>query len=126
MVSVLIGTLVTGLNPSVAIHHLGADGFLTDIISTQLFGVLYITLTGLINSMVPANSPWALLGKLFYYIVKLAPILWWALPSMPAGRPPTDLPKPTTGWLPDKDEGKPGKSNKQAKLSLPIFCLTKQ
>ncbi|KAJ9056616.1 hypothetical protein DSO57_1031171 [Entomophthora muscae] len=46
-----------------------------DIISTQLFGVLYITLIGLINSM-------------------LAPILWWALPSMPAGQPPADPPEP--------------------------------
>ncbi|KAJ9067751.1 hypothetical protein DSO57_1036024 [Entomophthora muscae] len=53
----------------------------TDTIFTQLFGVLYITLTGLIDSM-------------------LAPILWLALPSMPAGQPPANLPKPITGWLP--------------------------
>ncbi|KAJ9085514.1 hypothetical protein DSO57_1013168 [Entomophthora muscae] len=49
-------------------------------ISTQLLGSLYTILTGLINSMIPANGPWALLGKIFSYIVKLAPILWWALP----------------------------------------------
>ncbi|KAJ9051770.1 hypothetical protein DSO57_1001528 [Entomophthora muscae] len=55
--------------------------------STQIFGVMYITLTGLIDSMVPASGPWALLGKLLSYIVKLAPILWWALPAGPAGRP---------------------------------------
>ncbi|KAJ9051733.1 hypothetical protein DSO57_1001999 [Entomophthora muscae] len=57
-------------------------------ISTQIFGVMYITLTGLIDLMVPASRPWALLGKLLSYIVKLAPILWWALPAGPAGRPP--------------------------------------
>ncbi|KAJ9079827.1 hypothetical protein DSO57_1031617 [Entomophthora muscae] len=52
---------------------------------TQLLGVLYITLTGLVGSMAPTNGPWALLEKLFSYIVKLAPILWWALPSGPGG-----------------------------------------
>ncbi|KAJ9051977.1 hypothetical protein DSO57_1038776 [Entomophthora muscae] len=56
--------------------------------STQIFGVMYITLTGLIDSMVPTSGPWAILGKLLSYIVKLAPILWWALPSGPAGQPP--------------------------------------
>ncbi|KAJ9058040.1 hypothetical protein DSO57_1016562 [Entomophthora muscae] len=53
---------------------------------TQIFGVMYITLTGLIDSTVLASGPWALLGKLLSYIVKLAPILWWALPARPAGR----------------------------------------
>ncbi|KAJ9078684.1 hypothetical protein DSO57_1004309 [Entomophthora muscae] len=38
--------------------------------STQIFGVMYITLTVLINSMVPASRPWAILGKLLSYIVK--------------------------------------------------------
>ncbi|KAJ9048671.1 hypothetical protein DSO57_1032552 [Entomophthora muscae] len=58
---------------------------------TQIFGVIYITLTGLIDSIVPTSRPWALLGKLLSYIVKLAPILWWALPAGP------------TGWIPDID-----------------------
>ncbi|KAJ9048877.1 hypothetical protein DSO57_1030263 [Entomophthora muscae] len=43
--------------------------------SNQIFGVMYITLTGLIDSMVPESGPWALLGKSLSYIVKLAPIL---------------------------------------------------
>ncbi|KAJ9082209.1 hypothetical protein DSO57_1006654 [Entomophthora muscae] len=38
--------------------------------STHIFGMMYITLTGLINSMMPASSPWALLGKFLYYIIK--------------------------------------------------------
>ncbi|KAJ9050691.1 hypothetical protein DSO57_1012230 [Entomophthora muscae] len=42
--------------------------------STQIFGVMYITLTSLIDSMLPASSPWALLGKLVSCIVNLAPI----------------------------------------------------
>ncbi|KAJ9049436.1 hypothetical protein DSO57_1024564 [Entomophthora muscae] len=52
--------------------------------STQIFGVMYITLTRLIYSMVP-----------------LSPILWWALPAGPAGRPPASPQEPPTGWIPD-------------------------
>ncbi|KAJ9066579.1 hypothetical protein DSO57_1008215 [Entomophthora muscae] len=69
--------------------------------STHIFGVMYITLTGLIDSMVPVSGPWAVLGKLISYIVKLAPILWWALPAGSAGRPPASSPEPLTGWIPD-------------------------
>ncbi|KAJ9068776.1 hypothetical protein DSO57_1025248, partial [Entomophthora muscae] len=36
--------------------------------SNQIFGVMYITLTGLIDSMVPTSGPWALLGKLLSFI----------------------------------------------------------
>ncbi|KAJ9067785.1 hypothetical protein DSO57_1035675 [Entomophthora muscae] len=53
--------------------------------STHIFGVMYITLTGLIISMAPTSRPWAILGKSLSYTVKLAPILWWALSSGPAG-----------------------------------------
>ncbi|KAJ9081606.1 hypothetical protein DSO57_1012933 [Entomophthora muscae] len=69
--------------------------------STQIFGVMYITLTGLIDSMVPASRPWALLGKLVSYIVKLAPVLWWALPAGPVGRLPASSQENPTGWIPD-------------------------
>ncbi|KAJ9085963.1 hypothetical protein DSO57_1009013 [Entomophthora muscae] len=69
--------------------------------STQLFKVMYITLTGLVDSMVPSNSPWAILDKSLSYIVNLAPILWWALPSGPVGCLPASSQKPPTGWIPD-------------------------
>ncbi|KAJ9077444.1 hypothetical protein DSO57_1016749 [Entomophthora muscae] len=69
--------------------------------STQIFGVMYITHTGLIDSMVPVSRPWAVLGKMLSYIVKLAPILWWAPPTGPAGRPPASSQEPPTGWIPD-------------------------
>ncbi|KAJ9070188.1 hypothetical protein DSO57_1011108 [Entomophthora muscae] len=49
--------------------------------STQLFGVLYITLTGLVDFVDPNSGPWSLLGRSLSYIIKLAPILWWALPA---------------------------------------------
>ncbi|KAJ9075440.1 hypothetical protein DSO57_1036155 [Entomophthora muscae] len=59
--------------------------------STQLFGVIYITLTGLVDSMVPNSGPWSLLGQSVSYIIKLAPILWWALSTSlaaPHSEPP--------------------------------------
>ncbi|KAJ9064560.1 hypothetical protein DSO57_1029340 [Entomophthora muscae] len=68
---------------------------------TQIFGVLYITLTGLIDSIVPSSGPWAILRRSLLYIVKLAPILWWALSSGPAGCPPVSSPEFTTRWIPD-------------------------
>ncbi|KAJ9052349.1 hypothetical protein DSO57_1035096 [Entomophthora muscae] len=40
--------------------------------STQLFGVLYITLTGLLDSVVPNSGPWSLLGRSVSYIINLA------------------------------------------------------
>ncbi|KAJ9081785.1 hypothetical protein DSO57_1011134 [Entomophthora muscae] len=70
--------------------------------STQIFGVMYIILTKLIDSMVPVSRPWAVIGKLLSYIAKLAPILWWALPAGPAGRPPASSQEPPTGWIPDR------------------------
>ncbi|KAJ9069919.1 hypothetical protein DSO57_1013632 [Entomophthora muscae] len=69
--------------------------------STQIFGVMYITLTGLIDFMVPASRLWALLGKSLSYIVKLALILWWALPARPVGCPPASSQEPPTVWIPD-------------------------
>ncbi|KAJ9070960.1 hypothetical protein DSO57_1002176 [Entomophthora muscae] len=50
--------------------------------STQLFGVLYITLMGMVDTM-------------------LAPILWWALPSGPAVFRPKPTNASTYAWLPD-------------------------
>ncbi|KAJ9081957.1 hypothetical protein DSO57_1009413 [Entomophthora muscae] len=69
--------------------------------STQIFGVMYITLTGLIDSMVPVSRLWALMGKSISYIVNLAPILWWALPAGPVGCLPASSQEPPTGWFPD-------------------------
>ncbi|KAJ9048646.1 hypothetical protein DSO57_1032839 [Entomophthora muscae] len=72
--------------------------------STQLFRVMYITLTGLVDSMVPSNGPWAIIGKSLSYIVRFAHILWWALPSWPAGRLPASPQEPPTGWIPDAQD----------------------
>ncbi|KAJ9049486.1 hypothetical protein DSO57_1023835 [Entomophthora muscae] len=69
--------------------------------STQLFGVLYITLTGLVDSMVPNYGPWSLLGQSISYIIKLAPILWWALPAGSAAPHPEVPNSSAYDWLPD-------------------------
>ncbi|KAJ9084036.1 hypothetical protein DSO57_1028239 [Entomophthora muscae] len=68
----------------------------------QISGVLYITLTGLIGSMVPSSGPWAILGKSLPYIVKLVPILGWAHPSGPPGPACQFSRNSTTGWIPDR------------------------
>ncbi|KAJ9062999.1 hypothetical protein DSO57_1004631 [Entomophthora muscae] len=70
---------------------------------TQLFGVLYITLIGMMDSMIPTSGPWSLLGQSMSYIIKLAPILWWALPTGSA-QPHPELPNASTyAWFPDND-----------------------
>ncbi|KAJ9071355.1 hypothetical protein DSO57_1037764 [Entomophthora muscae] len=69
--------------------------------STQLFGVLYITLAGLVDSMVPTSGPGSLLGRSMSYIIKLAPILWWALPAGSA-QPHPEFPDASIyAWFPD-------------------------
>ncbi|KAJ9050922.1 hypothetical protein DSO57_1009534 [Entomophthora muscae] len=71
----------------------------TKTMYTQLFGVLYITLMGIVDSMMPNSGPWSLLGQY------LAPILWWVLPTGPAV-PHPELPNASTyAWLPDNALG---------------------
>ncbi|KAJ9086623.1 hypothetical protein DSO57_1001905 [Entomophthora muscae] len=71
--------------------------------STQLFGVLYITLTVMVDSMVPNSGPWSLLGQSVSYIIKLAPILWWALSTGLAVLRPKATNASTYAWLPDTE-----------------------
>ncbi|KAJ9069017.1 hypothetical protein DSO57_1022894 [Entomophthora muscae] len=73
----------------------------TETMSTQLFGVLYIALTGMIDTMVPNSGPWSLLWQSVSYIIKLAPILWWALPSGLAVFCPEPTNASTYAWLPE-------------------------
>ncbi|KAJ9089288.1 hypothetical protein DSO57_1014423 [Entomophthora muscae] len=70
-----------------------------------MFGVLYITLTGIVDSMVSNSGPWSLLGQIISYIIKLAPILWWALPAGLAPPYPEPPNASTYAWLSDTCEG---------------------
>ncbi|KAJ9084707.1 hypothetical protein DSO57_1021472 [Entomophthora muscae] len=70
--------------------------------TNKLFGIVYITLTGVIDTIVPATSPWSWLGKSMSYLIKLAPILWWALPTQSTTCQFPDASKPANqGWFPD-------------------------
>ncbi|KAJ9061634.1 hypothetical protein DSO57_1039820 [Entomophthora muscae] len=69
--------------------------------TNKLFGIVYISLTGVINTIVPAAGPWSWLGKSMSYLIKLAPILWWALPTQSATRQFPDTSEPASqGWFP--------------------------
>ncbi|KAJ9061961.1 hypothetical protein DSO57_1015603 [Entomophthora muscae] len=70
--------------------------------TNKLFGIVYITLMGVIDTIVPTASPWSWLGKSMSYLIKLAPILWWALPTQSATRQFPDASEPASqGWFPD-------------------------
>ncbi|KAJ9061953.1 hypothetical protein DSO57_1015595 [Entomophthora muscae] len=69
--------------------------------SSQFMGVLYLALTGLIDSALPAAGPWAVAGKALSYLIKLGPIIWWAMP-VPALTPPSSAGAPWYSWYPGK------------------------
>ncbi|KAJ9077373.1 hypothetical protein DSO57_1017341 [Entomophthora muscae] len=71
--------------------------------SGKLFGIVYITLTGVIDTIIPAAGPWSWVGKSASYPLKLAPLLWWALPAKNPARviPENDGPA-TQDWIPDR------------------------
>ncbi|KAJ9073243.1 hypothetical protein DSO57_1018556 [Entomophthora muscae] len=44
--------------------------------STQLFGVLYINLTGMVDTMVPNSGPWSFLGQSYLSYGGHYPLAW--------------------------------------------------
>ncbi|KAJ9053255.1 hypothetical protein DSO57_1026105 [Entomophthora muscae] len=70
--------------------------------TNKLFGIVYITLTGIIDTIVTTAGPWLWVGKSMSYLIKLAPILWWALPTQSVTRQFPSASKPASqGWFPD-------------------------
>ncbi|KAJ9080788.1 hypothetical protein DSO57_1021193 [Entomophthora muscae] len=67
----------------------------------KLFGIVYITLTGVIDTIVPVAGLWSWVGKSVSYLFKLAPLLWWALPNKTLAQvtPETTGQPPETGSL---------------------------
>ncbi|KAJ9069493.1 hypothetical protein DSO57_1018132 [Entomophthora muscae] len=59
--------------------------------NSQFLGVLYLALTGLIDSALPAARPWAVAGKALSYL---------AMP-VPASTPPSPTRAPQYSWYPD-------------------------
>ncbi|KAJ9061125.1 hypothetical protein DSO57_1023565 [Entomophthora muscae] len=47
--------------------------------------------------MVPATGPWALVGQSASYLIKLAPLLWWALPSSQLSKLASEAISPSPG-----------------------------
>ncbi|KAJ9064925.1 hypothetical protein DSO57_1025263 [Entomophthora muscae] len=71
--------------------------------TNKLFGGVYITLTRVIDTIIPTTGLWSWLGKSMSYLIKLAPILWWALPTQSATHQFPDASKPASqGWFPDR------------------------
>ncbi|KAJ9051815.1 hypothetical protein DSO57_1001063 [Entomophthora muscae] len=71
--------------------------------TNKLFGIEYITLMGVIDTIVPAASLWPWVGKSMSYLIKLAPILWWALHTQfTTGQFPNTSKPANQGWSPEK------------------------
>ncbi|KAJ9058285.1 hypothetical protein DSO57_1013771 [Entomophthora muscae] len=68
--------------------------------SSQFLRVLYLALTGLIDSALPAARPWAVAEKALSYLIKLGLIIWWAMP-VPASTPPSPAGASGHSWYPD-------------------------
>ncbi|KAJ9089045.1 hypothetical protein DSO57_1016834 [Entomophthora muscae] len=70
--------------------------------TNKLFGIVYITLTGVIDTIVPTVGLWLWESKTMSYLIKLAPILWWALPTQSATCQFPNASKPANqGCFPD-------------------------
>ncbi|KAJ9070470.1 hypothetical protein DSO57_1007662 [Entomophthora muscae] len=70
----------------------------------KLFGIVYITLTGVIDTIIPASGLRSWVGKSFSYLFKLVPLLWWALPAKNLAQViPENNRLAAHVWFPDKD-----------------------
>ncbi|KAJ9080472.1 hypothetical protein DSO57_1024633 [Entomophthora muscae] len=70
--------------------------------TNKLFRIVYITLTGVIDTIIPAASPWSWVRKSVSYLFKLAHLLWWALPAKtPAQVTPENGRPVARDWIPD-------------------------
>ncbi|KAJ9084277.1 hypothetical protein DSO57_1026151 [Entomophthora muscae] len=68
----------------------------------KLFGIVYITLTGVIVTIIPAAGLWSWVGKYFIYLFMLAFLLWWALPAKkPSLSDPQNQQAAAQDWIPD-------------------------
>ncbi|KAJ9055360.1 hypothetical protein DSO57_1004564 [Entomophthora muscae] len=70
--------------------------------SGKLFGIVYITFTGVIDTIILAASPWSWVGKSFFYLLKLTPLLWWTLPTKNLAQVTPENDRPAAqDWIPD-------------------------
>ncbi|KAJ9082024.1 hypothetical protein DSO57_1008455 [Entomophthora muscae] len=94
--------------------------------TSKLFGIVYIIFTGVIDTIILANSPWSRVGKSFSYLFKLASLLWWALPVKNLAQiiPETNRPA-SQDWIPDimAIYFKPGTLSPKMLLFLGASCM---
>ncbi|KAJ9078055.1 hypothetical protein DSO57_1010870 [Entomophthora muscae] len=70
--------------------------------TSKLFGIVYIILTGVVDTIIPAAGPWSWVGKSASYLLKLAPLLWWALPTKTLAQvTPRNSGPAAQDWVPD-------------------------
>ncbi|KAJ9054840.1 hypothetical protein DSO57_1010030 [Entomophthora muscae] len=69
--------------------------------SGKLFGIVYITLTGVIDTKILAAGPWSWVGKSASYLFKLAPLLWTLPAKNPAWVTPENNGLAAQDWIPD-------------------------
>ncbi|KAJ9051532.1 hypothetical protein DSO57_1003881 [Entomophthora muscae] len=84
--------------------------------SSQFLGVVYLALTGLIDSSLTAAGPWAVSGKALSCLVKLSPIIWWAMP-LPASNPPSLAGASRYSWYPDTSPKTPHRKESSSEPS---------
>ncbi|KAJ9080246.1 hypothetical protein DSO57_1027187, partial [Entomophthora muscae] len=82
---------MTASSPNLPTNHTG-----------KLFRIVYITLTGVIDTIIPAAGLWSWVRKSFSYLFKLSPLLWWALSAKTLAQvtPKTDGPA-AQDWVPN-------------------------
>ncbi|KAJ9051834.1 hypothetical protein DSO57_1000496 [Entomophthora muscae] len=91
--------------------------------ANQYAGIAYITLAGLVDTMVPAAGPWALVGQSASYLIKLAPFLWWALPSSQLSKLAAEANSHSPGMqYPDRLSVNGFEHNTFPRCSMPLFC----
>ncbi|KAJ9056252.1 hypothetical protein DSO57_1035139, partial [Entomophthora muscae] len=89
----------------------------------KLFGIVYITLTGVIDTIIPAAGPWSWVRKSVSYLFKLAPLLWWALAAKTLAQVTPENNRPAArDWIPDSTQ-KPIYSHIPRKSGPSIFAV---
>ncbi|KAJ9086640.1 hypothetical protein DSO57_1001920 [Entomophthora muscae] len=87
----------------------------------KLFRIVYITLTGVIDTIILAAGLWSWVGKPISYLFKLASFLWWALSAKNQAQVTPENNGPAAqDWIPDKLE------NKIRSITNVKFSKTKQ
>ncbi|KAJ9064775.1 hypothetical protein DSO57_1026798 [Entomophthora muscae] len=87
--------------------------------SGKLFGIVYITLTGVIVTIITAIDLRSWVGKSASYLLKLAPLLWWALPAKTLAQVTPENNRPAAqDWIPDSWNPRFQQGNRVVALQL--------